>query len=102
MTDGNEQESTVLLNDESLERLKRLKTKITRIDDAAIIGLALKGLEEKTDHIIRRRVKERVRVLKSEGLEPGQIADHLNSKGYPSIAGKDQWHEENISIMLKE
>jgi hypothetical protein len=102
MTDGSNHESTVFLNDESLERLKRLKAKIAKIDDEAIIGLALRGLEERTDSIIRRRVKKRITALKNEGFDPGQIADHLNSKGYPSIEGKHQWHGESISMLLNE
>lgn len=102
MTDGSNHESAIFLNDESLERLKRLKAKISRIDDTAIIALALRGLEEKTDSIIRKRVKKRIKALKNEGLNPGQIADHLNSKGYPSIEGRHEWHGENISVLLNE
>jgi pyruvate/oxaloacetate carboxyltransferase len=102
MTDGSNHESAIFLNDESLERLKRLKAKISKIDDTAIIALALRGLEEKTDGIIRKRVKKRIMALKNEGLDPGQIADHLNSKGYPSIEGKHQWRGENISVLLNE
>ena len=102
MTDGSNQDSTVLLNDESLERLRRLKAKMAKIDDAGIIALALRGLEERTDSIIRRRVKKKIMALKNEGLDPGQIADLLNSKGYPSIEGKNQWHGESISILLNE
>ena len=102
MTDASNHESTVFLNDESLERLKRLKAKIAKIDDAAIIALALRGLEEKADSIIRTRVIRRIRALKNEGLDPGQIADYLNSKGYPPIEGKHQWHGENISMLLNE
>ena len=102
MNDVSNHESKVFLNEESLELLKRLKAKIAKIDEPAIIALALRGLEEKADSIIRTRVIRRIRVLKSEGLDPGQIADHLNSKGYPPIEGKHQWHEENISMLLNE
>jgi pyruvate/oxaloacetate carboxyltransferase len=102
MTNGSNHESKVFLNDESLERLKRLKAKITKIDEVAIIALALKGLEEKADSIIRRRVIRRIRALKNKGIDPGQIADHLNSKGYPPIEGKHQWDGENISMLLNE
>ena len=102
MNEASNHESKVFLNEESLERLKRLKAKIAKIDEAAIIAFALKGLEERADSIIRRRVLRRIRALKNEGLDLGQIADHLNNKGYPPIEGKHQWHQENISMLLNE
>ena len=102
MTDERNDESTLTLSDDSRERLKRLKAKFTKIEDAEIIGLALRGLEEKTDSIIRRRTKKRVMALKNEGLDPGQIADHLNNKGYLPIEGEHQWHGESISMLLNE
>jgi hypothetical protein len=102
MTDERNDESTLTLSDESRERLKRLKAKFAKIDDAEIIAVALRGLEEKTDTIIRRRTKKRVMALKAEGLDPKQIADHLNNKGYPSLVGEHQWHGESISMLLTE
>jgi hypothetical protein len=102
MTEERNHKSTLPLNEKSLERLRRLKAKMTKIDDVGIIALALRGLEEKTDSIIRKRVKKKIMALKNEGLDPGQIADFLNSKGYPCIEGKHQWHGESISIMLNK
>jgi hypothetical protein len=102
MPEGSNKEASVVLDKESFERLERLKAIIVNLDDGALIALALKGLEEKADRIIRRRVKKRAFALKNEGLSPKQIAKHLNKKGFPPIEGGNKWHSEGISMLLKE
>ena len=57
MTDERSHESTLFLNDECLARLKRVKAKFAKIDGAAIIALALKGLKEKTDLLFEDGLK---------------------------------------------
>jgi hypothetical protein len=88
------------LNKESLERLGRLRERITTLDTPELVALSLKCLEQKTDRIIKRQVKKKARTLQKEGLSFKQIADHLNDEGVPAVMEKDKWHAEDISRLV--
>ncbi|NQU15161.1 MAG: hypothetical protein HQ561_13495 [Desulfobacteraceae bacterium] len=49
-------ELKVRLDEDSVERLKRLKTKIRTFDDNDLVASALKSLEDKVDRISKEQV----------------------------------------------
>jgi len=85
---GDNWEFTIQLDKDSLDRFNRLKARIPASDNANIIALALKCLEQKTDKIIKRQIRNRTRALKNEGDSAQQIAAHLEKEGYSRIGGK--------------
>jgi len=72
----------VLLDKDSVDRFNRLKARIPAFDSTKIMAAALKCLEQKTDRIIKRQIRNRFRVLEKEGLNSQQIAAYLKNEGY--------------------
>jgi len=95
------QELIIWLDKDSCARFDRLKTKIPAFHNNEVIASALLSLEQKTDRIIKRQVRKRIRKLENEGHSPQQIADYLNEKGIPKLAGMDTWDSEIISSLSK-
>jgi hypothetical protein len=95
------QELIVWLDKDSCARFDRLKIKIPAFHNNEVIASALLSLEQKTDRIIKRQVRKRIRKLENEGHSPQQIADYLNEKGIPKLAGMDTWDSEIISSLSK-
>ena len=95
------QELIVWLDKDSCARFDRLKTKIPAFHNNELIASALLSLEQKTDRIIKRQVRKRIRKLENEGHSPQQIADYLKEKGIPKLAGMDTWDSEIISSLSK-
>jgi hypothetical protein len=97
----NRRELKFSLDEGSVERLERLRSKIQTLDDDDLIASALKSLENKTDRIIRKQVQRKVKTLRKEGFNLEQIADHLNKKNIPAV-GASNWTIHAISSLLKE
>ena len=93
---------TVVIHGKSVERVDRLKNKITRASNQDLITMALKSLEQKTDRIIRRQAKQRARAMEDEGLSLQQIAERLNNKEIPAVTKTAKWSIDDISILLKK
>jgi len=94
-------ELIVWLDKDSCARFDRLKTKIPAFRNNELIASDLLSREQKTDRIIKRQVRKRIRRLENEGHSPQQIADYLKEKGIPKLAGVDTWDSEIISSLSK-
>jgi hypothetical protein len=98
----NPHELTVFLDEDSLERFERLKSKIRTFDNDTLVTTALKCLEDKTDKIIRMQVRKRIWSLRKEGLNPEQIAGILNKRNVPTAGDTDGWDSHAVSVLLRE
>jgi hypothetical protein len=90
-TENEDSKPALSLNNDSLERLEKLKARITTLDTRELVALSLKCLEQKTDRIIKRQVKKKARALQDEGL---------NDEGVPAVMEKDKWYAEDISRLI--
>lgn len=99
-TGARRQALSVDLDTDSIDRFKRLKTKLKSVNDPQLIALALKSLEQKTDRIIKRQVRKKAPALLKNGLGVEQIAEYFDKKGVPAPGDAVQWDKQLISNLL--
>ena len=90
-------EFTIRLDQDSVERLERLKKLFKSLDDSTLMAFSLKSLERQTRRIIMKRVFRKIRVLEKQGFNPQQIADLLNKQGLPVPGEGHPWDPETIA-----
>jgi hypothetical protein len=95
------QELALWLDQDSVQRLERLKRKFKSLDDSELIAFALKSLELQMIRVVKRRVLRRIRALEKKGLTSQQIADHLNKQGVPVPGQEDQWSGGTIARLSR-
>jgi hypothetical protein len=66
--EGEGRELTLWLDQDSVQRLERLRSKFKRLDDGELIAFALKSLEQQIHRIVKRRVSRRIRALEKKRL----------------------------------
>jgi hypothetical protein len=89
-------EFTIWLDEDSVERLKRLKDKFKSLDDSTLMAFALKLLERQTLRILIKRVLRKIRTLEKQGFSSQQMADLLNKQGIPVPGKGHPWDAETI------
>jgi len=97
-----QKEGAFFLDEESMQRLERLKALIPDTSEAALIRLGLKSLEQKVDRVLRKRLAQRIRRLKKEGMSHEEIADYLNEKGIPAARSGQRWGPHTVRQWLGE
>ena len=97
-----EKKVVVKLDEDSLRRLERLKVLVPNGDEDAVFRLALKSLEQKVDKILRKRLAQRIRHLKKEGLSHQEIADYLNERRIPATRAGQRWQKNTVKRWLGE
>jgi hypothetical protein len=90
-------EFTIWLDQDSVERLKRLKEKFKNLDDSTLMAFALKSLERQTLRILIKRVLRKIRTLENQGFSSQQMADLLNKQGVPVPGQGHPWDAETIA-----
>jgi hypothetical protein len=96
------QEFTIWLDQDSVERMERLKEILKSLDDNTLMAFALKSLERETHRIIMKRVLRKIRALEKQGFNSQQIADHLNKQGFPVPRQGYQWDAGTIESLSNE
>jgi CRP-like cAMP-binding protein len=97
-----EKNVVVSLDEDSLRRLERLKVLVPNGNEDAVFRLALKSLEQKVDKILRKRLAQRIRGLKKEGLSHQEIADYLNERNIPASRTGQRWRKSTVTRWLGE
>jgi hypothetical protein len=97
-----ERERVVVLDSELIERLARLMVLIPGKRETDLIGLGLKMLEQKVDRILRKRLAQKMRRLKKDGMSPKEIAQYLNEKGIPAAKSGQRWNHQTVTRWLGE
>jgi len=89
-------EKTVVLDEASAERFKRLKAKIPNLSEMELISSALDCLEHKSNRIIKRQVLKKVLAFMKQGYSSKEIAHYLNTNRTPTISEKNKWEAMDI------
>lgn len=89
-------ELSIRMDEDSANRLERLRGLFKGIDDGELIALALKSLERQTNRVVRRRVLKRIRALGRRGFNPQQIAHQLNDQGVPVPGQAEKWDSGEV------
>jgi hypothetical protein len=98
----NRHQLIVSLDDDSLERFERLKSKIRTVDNSALVTSALKCLEDRTDRLFKRQIVRTIRALKKEGLGSDQIASYLNNRSVPGLGDTTRWQSHDVLQLMEE
>jgi hypothetical protein len=95
------QEFAIWLDQDSVQRLGRLKDKLRQLDDNDLVALALKSLERQINIIVRKRALEKIRTLEKKKLSSQQIADQLNKQGVSVPDEAQKWNAGTIDRLLR-
>jgi len=87
---------SIWMDEDSANRLERLRGLFKGIDDRELITLALKSLERQTNRVVKRRVLKRIRALERKGFSPQEIAHQLNDQGVPVPGQAQKWDSREI------
>ena len=90
------------LDQDSVERLERLRGILKNFDDSQLIALALKLLEHRMKKMVKRRLLRKIRTLEKKGLLFQQIADQLDKQGVPAPGRAKKWKAGTIARFSEE
>ncbi|MEA3360878.1 MAG: hypothetical protein U9R17_15935 [Thermodesulfobacteriota bacterium] len=89
------------LGKEAQKSVERLKEKIPNANEKQLVRVSLQVLERKWNIVVKRKARERSRLLKKKGMNFQQIAERLNKENFSSPTGFDRWNVDMVTKLSK-